>query len=134
MPAATQVGVLVIDDDDEIRETLRFVLEDTDYLVLEAPDGEVGLEALRASKRPLVVLLDLMMPRFDGLAVLRALRDDPPLARQHRYILITANGQTFAPPLSTLLEMLDVPVVRKPFDIDSLLEAVARAALRLPHA
>ena len=64
--------VLVVDDDTAIRQMLRLVLEDEGYAVREAMDGIEALAALRVSARPLVVLLDLMMPRLGGDGVLAA--------------------------------------------------------------
>src|SRR5262245_58413653 len=55
--------VLLVDDDQAIRETLRFALEDAGYQVLEAADGIAALQALRATPTGMVVLLDLMMPK-----------------------------------------------------------------------
>src|SRR6516165_4584281 len=58
--------VLVVDDDDAIRETLRSVLEDAGYTVVEDHDGLAAVQRLRRSRTPMVVLLDLMMPGLDG--------------------------------------------------------------------
>ena len=127
----SSVGVLVVDDDRAIRETLRFMLEDADYAVSDAPDGMAALDILRASRRPLVVLLDLMMPRLDGAGVLRAVGADKRLATAHAYIVVTANLQAFTPALTSLLSCVDAEILRKPFDIDVLLDQVDRAARRL---
>lgn len=126
-------GVLIVDDDRAIRETLRFMLEDADYDVRDAADGLAALEVLRASRQPLVVLLDLMMPRLDGLGVLRAVSDDRDLATRHAYIVVTANLQAFTPAFTSLLSWMDAEVLRKPFDMDVLLDQVDRAARRLRH-
>jgi two-component system response regulator MprA len=65
--------VLVVDDDHAVRESLRRSLAFNGYEVELAADGEQGLKAV-ASSRPDVVVLDVMMPRMDGLAACRALR------------------------------------------------------------
>ena len=119
-----QVRILVADDDQMIRETLRFVFEDANYSVLEAGDGLVALARLRASREPLVVVLDLMMPRLDGVGVLQAVANDPALCERHTFVLITANMVSFPPEFSQLLASLSVSVVRKPFDIDVVLDTV----------
>jgi two-component system response regulator MprA len=123
--------VLVVDDDRAIRETLRFMLEDVRYSVVDAGNGVAALAILRASRRPLVVLLDLMMPQMDGMGVLRAVAEDPHLATYHAYVVVTANLQAFARALSSLLARVDAEVLRKPFDIDELLDQVERAARRI---
>lgn len=72
-----QKVVLVVDDDDSIRQSLAAHLEDLGFEALEAEDGEVGLEVCRESK-PDLVLLDLRMPRIDGLDVLKVLAKECP--------------------------------------------------------
>lgn len=123
--------VLVVDDDQAIRETLRYILEDSGFDVIEASDGLVALDILRTSASPLVVLLDLMMPRLGGSGVLGAVAEDWRLATCHAYALVTANPYTFPPAFNTLLSRLNVPVIRKPFDIDVLIGIVEAAAERL---
>ena len=123
--------VLVVDDDAAIRETMRIVLEDMDYTVEEASDGEQALTLLHANPEPAVVLLDLMMPRLDGSAVLRLVAEDAAL-RRNVFLLVTANAQTLSTNFLALLTRLSVEVLRKPFDIDVLLDTVERASLRLP--
>ncbi|HEY7358104.1 MAG TPA: response regulator, partial [Ktedonobacterales bacterium] len=63
--------ILIVDDDSAIRDTLREALEDEGYEVAEAADGIAGLERLRASQENMVVLLDQLMPKLDGVGVLR---------------------------------------------------------------
>ena len=131
LACSRDVYVLVVDDDRSIRETLRYVLEDEGYHVLEAPDGMVALDVLRNTPAPTVVLLDLMMPRLDGVGVLSAVVHDARLAQQNAYIVITANRYRLDSHAAHLLTDLHVPVVPKPFDMDALLDAVALAARRI---
>lgn len=65
---------LVIDDERQIRKLLRIVLEEDHYRVLESETGEQGLSDI-ALRRPDVVLLDLGLPKIDGLTVLKRLRE-----------------------------------------------------------
>lgn len=123
--------VLVADDDEAIRETIRYILEEAGYRVREAADGLEALAILRRMPCPRVVLLDLMMPRLDGVSVLHAVTSDPALAGQIRFILISANLSTFAPSIRSLLTITEAEVLGKPFDIDVLLDCVDRAARRL---
>jgi len=123
--------VLIVDDDADIRMTMRLLLEDMGgYIVLEATDGVSGLEMVRTSEDPLVVLLDLLMPQLDGLGVLRAVATDECLATRHAYVLVTVSRQGFSVELPANLQGV-VPVVAKPFDITVLLDTVAEAARRL---
>jgi len=127
--------VLVVDDDRSIRETLRVVLQEEGYTVSEAEDGQVALKILRASKEPMVVLLDLRMPVLDGAGVLAFVAEDQRLSTLHAFLLITANPITEK--LQRLLKQLQVPVIPKPFDLDRLIDIVADTAYRksasLPH-
>jgi CheY-like chemotaxis protein len=125
------VHILVVDDDDAIRETLRFALEDAGYQVSEAAEGMAALRLLRATRDRMVVLLDLMMPGLDGAGVLGAVAGDHQLATQHTYILLTANTRTLTLAFANLLTNLQVPTLRKPFDIDDLLKAISHANGRL---
>jgi CheY-like chemotaxis protein len=74
-PDGDRTTVLVVDDNADVRAYVRSVLAVT-YRVLEAADGEAGLELARAAL-PDLVLADVMMPRLDGLALARALGEDP---------------------------------------------------------
>jgi CheY-like chemotaxis protein len=123
--------VLVIDDEPQIRESLRMLLEDAGHTVTLAASGPDGLAVLRASRAPQVALLDLLMPEMDGFAVLQQVIQEPPLASRHGYILMTADNQRLMETAAHVLSALPVTVVRKPFDIDDVLETVAAVAERL---
>lgn len=124
------VAVLVVDDDGPIRQTLRWALEETTYPVLEAPDGSAALDVLRHDLRPLVVLLDLLMPRLDGVGVLRAIAAEPSLSVRRAYVLLSAQNCTFPSELEELL----FAIVPKPFDLTDLLDTVDAAAASLRRA
>jgi CheY-like chemotaxis protein len=126
--------VLVVDDDQAIRETLRLLLEDAGYEVAEVEDGFGALRVLRASRRPMVVLLDLMMPRMNGHQVLTAVAADAHLLHTHTFIMLTASPQARLLTVGRLGNRMRVPCVEKPFDLDDLLDEVARAAARANQA
>jgi two-component system, OmpR family, response regulator ResD len=128
--AYERVRVLIVDDDEQIRLTLRLIMEEGDFATLEAASGEAALALLRASAEPLVVLLDVMMPHVDGLDVLRAVEAEAELQR-HVYLLVTAGGKTLPLADALRLQRLDVPIVFKPFDIDALLGQVLEMAHRI---
>lgn len=121
------VPVLVVEDDDDTREVLRLLLEEAGYDVLEACDGVEGLGVLRASRGPLVVVVDWWMPRMDGLQMLGAAAK---LAhgRCHRYVLLSATYDPRELDRRGLSALLDMTVMRKPFNIDDVLAEVARRA------
>lgn len=68
------VKILIVDDDPDMRDALTIILESQDYEIVTAQDGLEALAALRAEK-PDLMLLDLLMPKMDGFAVLKELQD-----------------------------------------------------------
>lgn len=66
--------ILVVDDDPDILDVVSTILESQDYEVVTARDGEEGLNKLK-SEKPQVMILDLLMPKKDGFAVIRELKD-----------------------------------------------------------
>ena len=82
--------ILIVDDEREIRELLRYNLERQGYQVLTAQDGEEGLKRIFAT-HPDLVLLDLLLPGLNGLEVLRELRQEPS-TRDLPVVLLTARG------------------------------------------
>jgi CheY-like chemotaxis protein len=122
--------VLVVDNDEAIRETARLLLGDEGYEVFEAPDGKAALDLLRMSDQPMVVLLDIVMPRLSGVELLKLVGRDERLTR-HAFVVWTASR---VPVPAELLASLDAPLVPKPFDMDELLMVVARAAKRVVEA
>jgi CheY-like chemotaxis protein len=130
--SAIKTSVLIVDDDISIRETLRSLLEDAGYAVFEVQDGLQALDYLRKTPSPMIVLLDLMMPRLDGAGLLGTVAGDTRRLVRHRYILMTASHETLSLAFVHLLSDLTVPVLHKPFDIDKLLEIIA--SRKLPPA
>ena len=86
----SQATVLVIDDEKDVLELLRYNLEKGGFEVIAARDGESGLNAATASP-PDAIVLDIMMPGLDGLGVCRRLREESRTARIP-IILLTAKG------------------------------------------
>lgn len=125
--------MLVVDDDTAIRETLHQLLEEEGYHVEQAPDGVAALDALRTTQRPMVVLLDVMMPGLDGYGVLQEVIRDESLARKHRFVVMTASPNTLTEELTQLMRQLGAPALIKPFSIDQLLVTMAEAASHLAH-
>jgi DNA-binding response OmpR family regulator len=88
--AAVAATILIVDDEREIRELLRYNLEKQGYQVLTAQDGEEGLERIFAT-HPDLVLLDLLLPGRNGLEILREVRQEPS-TRGLPVLLLTARG------------------------------------------
>jgi DNA-binding response OmpR family regulator len=86
-----QPVVLAADDDEDILELIVFRLERSGYTVLQARDGAEALELARRS-RPDLAVLDVMMPKMDGVELTRRLREDDS-TRRMPIILLTAKTQ-----------------------------------------
>lgn len=128
------VRVLVVEDDDDTREVLRTLLEEENYGVVETINGLEALEMMRTSAAPLVVVLDLDLPKLDGIGVLNAVAKDARLAARVACVLLTAVDHNRYKAAGEVCAALGVPLMLKPFDLDALLDAVAAAARRLPVA
>ena len=113
--------ILVVDDESEIRSSLRGVLSDEGLRVVEAPDGRRALDLVRV-ERPELVLLDVWMPELDGIELLRELREEP---AQPEVIMIAGHGNVETAVQATKLGAFDF--IEKPFSIEALLRVVNRA-------
>jgi DNA-binding response OmpR family regulator len=118
--------ILVVDDDMELSDGLRVVLEKQGHRVLQARDGQQGKQLIY-QHRPDLVILDMMMPRMGGYPVLEHFRgkaDAPPI------IMITANEGSRHKAYAEYLGVIDY--IRKPFAMERLLDAVDRGLNRQP--
>ena len=125
--------VLIVDDDASIRESLEFALHTTGYAIVEVGDGEDALDVLRATPFHAVVLLDLQMPGMTGQTVLDLLEQDPQLARCHAWIVMSADYEALQSIPQQQRANLGLTILKKPFEIDDMLAAVAQQAERLPQ-
>lgn len=107
--------VLVVDDDDALREALAEVIADAGYRVEQAENGREALQKIRQLS-PCIVLLDLMMPLMDGWEVVSEMDTDPALAKVP--VCIVSAQDRLPPPRS-------VAVLKKPIAVASLLSTVA---------
>ena len=119
--SSTRKKILLVDDDPEIVESLRFALESKGYAVVIARDGNQGL-ALAEREDPDLVILDMMMPKRSGFLVLEKLRRTRPIPV--RIIMITANEGSRHKAYAEMLGVDDY--IRKPFPMDRLVDSVAR--------
>ena len=125
---AVKRTILVVEDEQDIRELVRFHLEQEGYAVLEADSGEQALTRI-ASERPALVVLDLMLPGVDGLEVCRRLRAAE-TTRALPVVMLTAKAAEVDRVLG--LELGADDYVSKPFSPRELLARV-RAVLRRSH-
>lgn len=112
--------ILVVDDDPELTDGLRIVLEKQGYRVITARDGQQGKQQVY-NQRPDLMILDMMMPRMGGYPVLEHFKgkpDAPPI------IMITANEGSRHKAYAEYLGVIDY--IRKPFAMERLLESVEK--------
>jgi DNA-binding response OmpR family regulator len=117
-----EISVLVVDDEPILRETIAFNLQREGYSVLLAEDGEEALETARAES-PDLIILDIMLPKLDGLQVLRILREESTVP----ILLLSARGEEIDRVLG--LELGADDYLAKPFAMRELI-ARARAMIR----
>jgi CheY-like chemotaxis protein len=117
--------ILLVDDDDGLRESIAEGLEDAGYTVIRASDGADALGHLRTSTLPSLVLLDLMMPGMNGWDLCEVMRGDPVLA-EIPVVALTATA-VMDPESMHLADVADW--IAKPFDLQQVLEVI-RPVLR----
>ncbi len=118
--ATSDKKILIVDDDVEIIESVRYALEGAGHEVVVARDGNQGL-ALFERENPDLMILDMMMPKRSGFLVLERIRRsrETPLP----VIMITGNEGSRHKAYAELLGVNDY--IRKPFPMDRLLESVS---------
>ncbi|HEY4695018.1 MAG TPA: response regulator [Candidatus Nanoarchaeia archaeon] len=84
--------ILVVEDDEFLRELYQELLTDEGYVVTLTVDGEEGFNKMKEGGYDLI-LLDIMLPKMDGLEILRRLREDPPKVKNGTVVLLTNLGQ-----------------------------------------
>jgi len=113
--------ILLVEDDCDVREALAELLESEGFEIHIAVDGWEALEYLRAGRRPGLILLDLMMPRMDGVEFRAAQRRDPAIAGVP-VVLLSADAH-----MREKAAALDAAgALGKPVDIDELLGIIGR--------
>ncbi len=86
--------ILIIEDEVSLRNALRDKLIGEGFIVLEAANGEVGLE-LALKDHPDLILLDVIMPKMDGFAMLESMRTDPWGKKANVIVLTNLNDQEY---------------------------------------
>jgi len=123
-PATHQVGrVLVVDDEAEVRALLEDFLAPKGYRVRSVADGAAALREVM-KEAPDLVLLDIDMPRLDGIEALRAIRG---VAREVRIVMISGKASPDTAKQALVYGAFDY--IAKPFGLDHVSEVVAAAVL-----
>ena len=125
---AEQKLILVVDDDYDLSDGIRAVLESQGHKVMQARDGQQG-KHLVYQQRPDLVILDMMMPRMGGYPVLEHFRDKPDAPP---IIMITANEGSRHKAYAEYLGVVDY--IRKTFAMERVLESVHKAFAQAPES
>lgn len=122
--------ILVIDDDIQVRQLLRQILEREGYQVLDAPDGKKGLELYRQSPTDLVIT-DIIMPEKEGIETIMELKRDFPDVK-----IIAISGGSRVLDKENCLENAKIlgalQIFTKPFDRKELLQAIQELLSNAP--
>ena len=116
MNPAGGLKVLVVDDEPGMRETLVDILETVGYEVSAAGDGEQALDAVRENDVD-VVVMDVQMPKRDGVSVLQQLRSPPPT-------IIMMTAYAIEERLRSAVDANAFAILHKPFAVDRLLSLI----------
>ncbi|MFC1942491.1 response regulator transcription factor [Chloroflexota bacterium] len=121
--------ILIVDDDPDMRDALTIILESRGYQIVTAQDGAEGLAKLKAEK-PDLMMLDLLMPKMDGFAVMKELQDVRWAKYREIPILILSSVREEASrrryELETALRLEVDDYVEKPIAPDILLERIEK--------
>ncbi len=123
-----ETKILVVDDEDEIRDSVREILSDEGYRVIEASDGAKALHLIR-EEHPRLVLLDIWMPQMDGIGLLKEIKKQEPGIN---VIMISGHGNIHTAVTATKFGAFDF--LEKPLSLDGLLLTVRRALGDSPAA
>lgn len=115
--------VLIIDDNEDLRDTLVLLLQDQGYDVISASDGESGVRVF-GEARPDLVLTDVIMPNSDGVEAIRRMRAIDPAARIVAMSGGSISGNDYQ--LRVAKEAGAMDALAKPFEVDDLLAVVDR--------
>ena len=111
--------ILIVEDDERVRDLCADVLKGSGYYVAQASNGVEALQVLAVAKSVSLVLTDIWMPTMHGCALIEAIRSDPSLAKVP-ILIMTGDVAPIQVPAG-------IRVVQKPFRVDDLLDAVNTA-------
>jgi UDP-3-O-[3-hydroxymyristoyl] N-acetylglucosamine deacetylase len=116
-----QKVIMIVDDEDKVRESVREVLVDEGYRVVDTADGNRVLELIDREK-PGLVLLDIWMPQIDGIGLLKQIKSKEPAIN---VVMISGHGNIHTAVTATKFGAFDF--IEKPLSLDALLLTVQRA-------
>ena len=111
---AVNKTILVVDDEDDVRESVREVLSDEGYRVVDTADGTHVLELIR-QERPELVLLDIWMPQVDGIGLLKEIKIQEP---ELNVVMVSGHGNIHTAVTATKFGAFDF--LEKPVSLDGL--------------
>src|SRR3989338_3688597 len=126
----SNVKVLIADDEKDILDVMKKKIEAAGYSVVAAKDGEEAWEKIR-SESPDVIVLDLTMPKMDGLTVLKNLRENPPSAKWQPVIIVSARGELEDMKKGFALEADHY--ITKPCDMEAVLKGIRLMVSLIPQ-
>jgi YesN/AraC family two-component response regulator len=118
--------VLVIDDEDMVRQTIRRQLDGTEFEIIEATDGEQGIELLNTLDNPLtvdVIICDIRMPKINGIEAIAYFRKEYPSTP-----IVVLTGYPDVALATELLQQGVTDFLTKPVEKQNLVEVVTKAA------
>ncbi|WIG57302.1 MAG: hypothetical protein OJF49_000046 [Ktedonobacterales bacterium] len=111
---ASLVPILAVDDSASIREMIALVLEPHGYQVITASNGQEALRKLHAATEPHIILLDVVMPLMDGIALCNIIKSDPLLRNAgHHIVLMSSTSRLAAPDVPGAVSHLAKPFSRQ---------------------
>lgn len=122
----TQKTILIVDDEDGVRESVREVLTDEGYRVIDTADGTRVLKMIQEEK-PELVLLDIWMPQVDGIGLLKEIKNQEP---EIPVVMVSGHGNIHTAVMATKFGAFDF--IEKPVGLEGLLLTVQRALGELP--
>ena len=125
-----KIKVLIADDDRDILEVMNKKISAAGYITVTAADGEEAWNKIK-SDSPDVILLDLTMPKKDGLTILKNLREDPPSLKWQPVIIVSARGELEDMKKGFNLEADHYLV--KPCDMETVLKAIRLMVSLIPQ-
>jgi len=124
------IKVLVADDEEDLRQIMEKKISQTGYEVISAPGGQDAWEKI-VKHDPVVIVLDLMMPRLDGYEVLKKLRETPPSEKWQPVIIVSAKGE-----LDDIHKGLDMDAdhyLTKPCSLEDIIKGIRLMISLIPQ-
>jgi CheY-like chemotaxis protein len=126
--------VLLISHHEGVRDLLQWLLRTIGYSVFTAADGASGMDELLVADEPLVVVLELDLPRMSGGELLRRVASAPERLARHRFIALSEAASALTPEEAQIVHVHRVPVLTNPIPMERFLETVRAADEELSYS